>query len=384
MTSTLVRLSDGRELRYYDREPSVDRSAPDRRALEPTHTASELRLDRLVDEWVIVASHRQGRTNLPTEADCPLCPSTPGHSTEIPAADYEVVVFENRFPSLDPAASMAPGTSVASNAPAADGHSRGDAQRRPGRGHCEVVCFTSEHHTSFSRLSPEQAATVLAAWTDRSAALAAMEGTAEVFIFENRGPEIGATVSHPHGQIYAYPFVTPRAERRLRVAAAHHGRTGRCLRCDVMAFEEANGERVVSATPTWLAYVPEAARWPFEVHLVPRRHTSRLGDLDSAEQEELCRLYLDVLGRLDGLFGEEMPYIAGWHQAPMGSDPSVTHLSMEVFSIRRSPRKLKFLAGSESAEGAFINDIVPEHAAELLRMASPASRNSYEPRTEPR
>jgi UDPglucose--hexose-1-phosphate uridylyltransferase len=353
---TATRLSDGRELVYYDEWPGVDRSDPDRRELERTRTTSEIRYDVLVDQWVVIASHRQGRTHLPPTTECPLCPSRDGRLTEVPARDYDVVVFENRFPSLAQDAEPVLG--------------QGEDQpflRRPGTGRCEVVCFTSDHDTSFAQLPPRRVGTVLEAWTDRTRVLSALPGVEQVFVFENRGEEIGVTLSHPHGQVYAYPFVPPRTLRMIATAERHRATLGSCLFCDVVAAEQAMKVRVVTSSSRWLAFVPHAARWPFEVHLYLRRHVDDLTGLDEVERAEFPEVYLDVLGRLDGIFGTQMPYIAGWHQAPVTVGKGLAHLFLQVFSIRRAPDKLKYLAGSESAMGVFINDISPERAAEMLR-----------------
>jgi UDPglucose--hexose-1-phosphate uridylyltransferase len=353
---TVTKLADGRELIYYDERPGADRSATDPRDLPSTQTRSEIRYDALLDQWVIIASHRQGRTHLPPTDQCPLCPSGPGRATEIPSPDYDVVVFENRFPSLVPGVSER------------DGHGTLFV-RRPGTGRCEVVCFTADHDASFAQLSPERVETVLEAWTDRTHELATLPGVEQVFVFENRGEEIGVTLSHPHGQVYAYPFVPPRMMRVLRSARLHREQTGRCLFCVLLAAERAAGQRLVAETECWTAFVPHAARWPFEVHVYPRRHLPDLPALDQQERHELARLYLDVLRRFDGIFGTKMPYIAAWHQAPVRVDRDLAHLYLQVFSIRRAPGKLKYLAGSESAAGVWVNDIAPERAAELLREA---------------
>jgi UDPglucose--hexose-1-phosphate uridylyltransferase len=358
-TRTSIRLADGRELLYYDERPGLDRSAADTRDLPATQTRSEIRYDALLDQWVIIASHRQDRTHLPPTESCPLCPSRPGRATEIPSPDYDVVVFENRFPSL---------------VPGPPGPADGDALfvRRAGVGRCEVVCFTSDHDASFAQLPPERVETVLEAWTDRTRELATVAGVEQVFVFENRGEEIGVTLSHPHGQIYAYPFVPPRTLRMLRSARLHRERAGECLFCALLAAERAAGVRLVAETERWTAFVPHAARWPFEVHLSPRRHLPDLPALQDGEREELARLYPEVLRRFDGVFGAKMPYIAAWHQAPVRVDRDLAHLYLQVFSVRRAPGKLKYLAGSESAAGVWINDIAPERAAQLLRDAGRA------------
>lgn len=355
--TTATTLADGRRLVYYDDAPGTDRGAADRRVLAPVAVDTELRHDPLLDEWVVLASHRQGRTHLPPAEQCPLCPTREGRPTEIPAADYDVVVFENRFPSL-----RAGGGPLG---PTSDPALR----REPGGGSCEVVCFTSDHHGSFASLPPRRARTVVDAWADRTEALARRDDVAEVFCFENRGEEIGVTLHHPHGQIYGYPFVTPRTRRLLATAGAHRRRTGRGLLADVLAAERAAGLRVVLEGEHWTAFVPAAARWPFEVRLVPHRPVPDLPALGEVERAELARLLPDLLGRFDRVFDRPLPYVAAWHQAPVAEGRDLAHLHLEVFSIRRAPDKLKYLAGSESVRGVFINDVAPETAADLLRAA---------------
>ncbi|MGP3952740.1 galactose-1-phosphate uridylyltransferase [Streptomyces sp. 7N604] len=343
MKKTSTRLADGRELLYYDRRDDAVRDAADKRPLPTVSTAAEIRPDRLLGDSVIVASHRQDRTYHPPPDECPLCPSRDGRHTEIPADDYDVVVFENRFPSLT-----------------------GDA------GRCEVVCFTSDHDASFADLTEGQAALVLDAWTDRSAELAQHPGVEQVFCFENRGREIGVTLGHPHGQIYAYPFATPRTAVMLRSLAAHRERTGgRNLFDDVVDGELADGRRLVLAGDHWTAFVPYAAHWPYEVHLYPNRRVPDLPALDDAARTEFPQLYLELLRRFDRIFGEgepPTPYISAWHQAPLSAqDRGDFALHLELFTIRRTSGKLKFLAGSESGMSVFINDVPPEAAAERLR-----------------
>jgi UDPglucose--hexose-1-phosphate uridylyltransferase len=201
------------------------------------------------------------------------------------------------------------------------------------------------------------------AWADRTAELSSLPGVEQVFCFENRGAEIGITLSHPHGQIYAYPYVTPRTRQMLGVAARHQGGN---LFADVLAAER-RGPRVVASNEHWTAFVPAAARYPFEVHIYPHRQVPDIPALSPAERDTFGPLYIDVLRRLDGLFGVAMPYISAWHQAPVSYRRDLAYLHLQLFSIRRAPNKLKYLAGSESAMGAFINDVLPEEAARMLR-----------------
>ncbi|MGB3184667.1 MAG: galactose-1-phosphate uridylyltransferase [Ornithinimicrobium sp.] len=350
--------------------PGVDRSAfPDGRDLPPMSAAARMRRDPLTGEWIPLASHRMNRTHLPAKADCPLCPTLPGQAaTEIPAPDYEVVVFENRFPSLN-VRQAAPPSQV-------DGQAVWLEQASAGR--CEVVCFTSDHESSFSALSPAQARTVIEAWADRTRELMALPSVHSVFCFENRGEEIGVTLAHPHGQIYAYPYVPPRSVQHAARAAEHHEATGRDLLGDVLGAEQASGRRIVLTGRHWTAFVPAAARWPVEVHLVPHRHVLDLEGTNHAERAELADLYPRLLRALDGFFVDsrgqaiELPYIAGWFAAPQSAERltaprSCARLHLQVFSVMRAPGKLKYLAGSESAQGAWVSDTTPELIADRLQ-----------------
>ena len=235
------------------------------------------------------------------------------------------------------------------------------------------MCFTSDHDASFASLGARRARTVVEAWVDRTRELSALRGVAHVFCFENRGREIGVTLAHPHGQIYAYPFVPWRTRTLLERATAHRARTGRLLGADVLAAERASGARVVLSGTHWTAYVPHAARWPVEVHLAPHRDVPDLVALDAEERDELALVYVELLRRLDRYYvgpqGEpiRLPYIAGWHQAPVAEGRDVSRLHLQVMSVMRSPGKLKYLAGSESGVGAWINDVAPEAVAARLR-----------------
>ena len=361
MIRTSRRLADGREILYFDAEP-VSRDAVDTRDLPPVATRSQLRFDALLGEWVAIASHRQTRTFLPPADECPLDPSRPGRPTEIPESGYQVVVFENRFPSL--------ATGVDRDVPAeAPGNSL--AELRPGFGRCEVVCFTDEHDRIFADLGPDRARLVVDVWADRTEALGAIEGIEYVFPFENHGEEIGVTLSHPHGQIYGYPYLPARAQKILASARAHRARTGGDLFADVVAAER-SGPRVVTANEHWVAFVPAAARWPYELHLFPTRKVPDIPALTGEERDAFVSVYLDVLARFARRFDAPMPYIASWNQAPVhpGSDGRARDdwwLHLQLFSLLRAPGKMKYLAGSESGVGAFITDTNPEDVAEQLR-----------------
>ena len=363
------RMADGREIIYYDdSEPHLSgaavREAVDTRPLPPAEEVvrggSQVRLDPLTGEWVTMASHRNDRTFMPPADEDPLAPTAPGRfPTEIAEADYDVVVFENRFPSFSTRIGGGPGL--------VDGEELWPV--RPATGRTEVICFSPEHSGSFGSLPPHRARTVIEAWVDRTEELGRVPGVESVFVFENRGREIGVTLPHPHGQIYAFPFVPPRAARMLERARAHREATGRNLFRDVLDAERRAGSRVVVESEHWTAYVPAAARWPVEVHLAPHRDVPDLPALDAAERDDLATTYLDVLGRLDRYFpgDDPLPYIAGWQQAPVREGREEFRLHLQVFSVLRGPGKLKYLAGVESAMAAWINDTTPERVAARLR-----------------
>jgi UDPglucose--hexose-1-phosphate uridylyltransferase len=374
------KLADGRDIIYFDETPDSGRAAePDTRPLPPepgygappetgTAAAGGLRWDALRGEWVVIAAQRQDRTFLPPTDQCPLDPSRPGRPTEIPAPDYDVVVFENRFPSLRGAGHW-PAPVLPTDA--AGPLEYGGVAPRPGYGRCEVVCFTSDHNGSFAQLSPRRARTVVEAWADRTEALNAMAGITQVYCFENRGEEIGVTLHHPHGQIYGFPFVTPRTATMLAQAAQYTGRTGRNLFDDLVEGELAAGTRIVTRNEHWTAFVPAAARWPYEVWLFPAQRVPDIPALGDQARTAFCDIYLDVLRRMDALFDMPLPYIAAWHQAPVRAVPGAAEfgLHLQVLSVRRAPGKLKYLAGTESGMGVWIGDILPEEAALRLREA---------------
>lgn len=352
-------LADGRPIFYFDDAPNHRvRAAVDRRELPSVTHDSEMRFDVLSGEWITIASHRQSRTHLPSAAECPLCPTTPsGVPTEVPEPDYDVVVFENRFPSFG------------SHDRAMVHGNRFDTPDRAAQGRCEVMCFSSDHVASVAELPTDRMNTIVEAWISRTEALAADPSVEQIFCFENRGEEIGVTLAHPHGQIYAYPYVTPRTTTMLMQADRYRRRTGRSLLADVAAYERRDGSRLVLTGEHWSAYVPEAARWPVEIHLVPHRDVADLPSLTGPERSELAIVYRELLRRLDVFYPgtSRVPYIAAWHQAPLRRDRHLSRLHLQLLSTLRAPGKLKYLAGSESAMGAWISDTVPEAVAARLR-----------------
>ena len=281
---------------------------------------SDRRTDPLTGATVVVAGHRQGRPTLP-RAGCPFCPG----GLEAPDP-YRVRWFVNRWPPMP--------------------------EER-----CEIVLYTPEHDASFASLGVEGAAEVVGLWADRTAALGRRGDVAYVLVFENRGPEVGATIAHPHGQIYAFDHVPPAPAAELAQA------TGTCVLCP----GEPDGDRVVSRSGGWRAEVPWAAAWPFELLLSPSEH---LPDLPSAREgaRDLAAVLVDALSRLDQLFAASAPYMLWFHQRPTGGGAwPGAHLHAHVAPLWRAPGVVRHVAAGELGSGVFFNPVVPEEAAARLR-----------------
>lgn len=309
----------------------------------------ELRFDPLRGEWVAYATERNDRTFLPTDS-CPLCPSGPDGQSEVPLASFEVVVFENRFPAFGP-------------------DRVGDRPVRPPTTGCEVIVYTPEHQLTLAHLSLERVELLVDVWADRYLELGARPDVAYVYVFENKGEEVGVTLNHPHGQIYALPFVPPFAAAELTAARERLSATGRCLHCDEVE-RESSGSRVVFADGAMVAFVPNAARWPYEVHVYPRRHVGSIADLDEMERGQLAAALLRATRAYDAHFGFSTPYVMAIHQAPTdGSSWPEAHLHFEFYPPHRRPDRLKYLAGVELGAGTFVNDTRPEETAANLRRA---------------
>ena len=297
---------------------------------------SELRFNELRGEQVVYAIHRQDRTFLPQRESCPLCPTRPGGPpTEIPFPAFEIAVFENRFPAFE--------------AP---------------HGAAEVVVYTDDHDASFGSLPAQRAEDLMWIWRHRYLELGARPDVAYVFIFENRGVEVGVTLHHPHGQIYAFPFLPP--VPALEIAADE--RLGSCALCALMSDELRNGRRIVDQNDAVLSYVPYAARWPYEVHVALREHRPSLLECEPAELRLLAAALQRLARGYDALFARPFPYMMVVHQAPTDSTAR-GHLHVELYTPLRTASKLKYLAGSEQGAGTFISDTLPEESAAALREA---------------
>lgn len=341
-----LRHRDGRRLLVYgELRGSLEDEPPD----EDRGSASlHKRLDRLTGAWIAVSPARNTRPNASLAAapsGCPFCPGGP----EVPFS-YEAAVFENRFPSL-----------VAEPPAVPD-----DPRVSPSLGRCEVILYTERHVGSLASLEPPELARLLAIWRDRSAELWADPRHRFVMVFENRGEAVGATISHPHGQAYAFDHVPPLILGRAAILRRHREATGRCLSCDVVADDLGDPARAVLASEPFTVAVPFAARFPFEVHVRAKRHgAARLADLDDRELPGLSAALREVVLRYDALFDFELPYMMAILEAPPESPD--WHLSVELTPLHRTAQLTKIRASVETATGLFINDTLAETSAARLR-----------------
>ena len=345
---------DGRALLLYGRHPVDDPAfvpSPEGPGAPPN---AHLRWHPLRGEWVAYASHRQNRTFLPPPEYNPLAPTTdPASPTEVPAGNWDVAVFENLFPTLTLAAHDPPQLPVPT---------------KPGKGVCEVVIFTQDAKTSLGRLPLWHLELLIAVWADRYAEIGAHPEVQYVFPFENRGVEVGVTLHHPHGQLYAYPFVPPVPARELEQQSAYYAEHGRGLLEDFIAREVREGVRMLYDGPETAAFMPICARYSYEVWVAPKRAVQSFAGLTDPERRDFARALKTVLMKFDGLWGRPFPYILAFHQAPTdGADHPEAHLHAEFYPAFRMPNRLKYLAGSEIGAGVFTADTVPEQKVEELR-----------------
>ena len=345
---------DGRALILYGRNPLAGPyEAPSPNA-QPIQPQAHLRWHPLRGEWVAYATHRQNRTFLPPPEYNPLAPTVdPAKPTELPSGSYDVAVFENLFPTLVAGARDVPHEA---------------AETRPGVGVCEVVVFTQDPRATLGSLPLWHLDLVLEVWGDRYRELGAREEVQYVFPFENRGVEVGVTLHHPHGQIYAYPFVPPVAAVELREQQAYYAAHGRGLLADHLEREIRDGRRVLYASEEAIAVLPVCARYSYEVWVAPRRPAASLADVTARERTELARALKTVLMKFDALWQKPFPYIMVIHQAPTDGAPHPeAHVHVELYPAYRMPNRLKFLAGSEVGAGVFTADTLPEEKARELQ-----------------
>jgi UDPglucose--hexose-1-phosphate uridylyltransferase len=345
---------DGRELTLYGRKAlgaaNLEAPSPFR---EPLNGNPHLRWHPLRGEWITYAAYRQDRTFLPPPEYNPLAVTLdPAHPTELPAGDWDIAVFDNRFPSLSLDAHDPPQIIVPSAA---------------ARGKCEVIVFTQDARSSLGALPLDHLELVLEVWAERTEKLGNLPGIDYVLPFENRGAEVGVTLHHPHGQIYAYPVIPPVPAQMQQIAVAHYQAHQSGILQDLIS-KEVKGPRIIYRGEHALAFVPVCARYPYEVWVAPIAPVESFVHLGGAQRADLARALKTVLLKFDGLWKRPLPYLMAWYQAPTdGKHHPESHLHAEFYPPYRTPDKLKYLAGTELAAGFFAMDALPEEKARELQ-----------------
>ncbi|MBM7559647.1 galactose-1-phosphate uridylyltransferase [Marinitoga litoralis] len=310
----------------------------------------ERRFNPITGEWVMVSSSRQKRPNLPKDS-CPICPGV----LELPG-EYDLVSFENRFPALK------------KDAPEVENNS--DVLiRDKSQGICEVVVYTEKHNSELSHMPIHQIEKLINMWADRTKELSSYEFIKYVFIFENKGKEVGATLPHPHGQLYAFPFLPPRIQLKMESLEKWYSEKNSCAICDIVKEEKEQNERIVYETENIIALVPFYARYPYEVHVYPKRHVETIYELSNKEKKEFAEVLKVITNKYNGLFNMPFPYMMMFFQKPFNINKTTHffHFHVEFISPMRGPNLIKWVASVESGTWAFINPIEPEQAAKQLR-----------------
>ncbi len=314
---------------------------------------AELRYNPLTKDWVMIASHRQNRPQMPKDW-CPFCPG----SGKVPD-NYDVYEYDNDFPALS------------QNPPKPDELQTNFYKTAPSYGKCEVILYSPEHTKTLPELSENHVRKLVDLWVERFCEIKKDEKIKYVFIFENRGEVVGVTMPHPHGQIYGYPFIPKKLELECASAKEHMEKTGRCIFCDMLADEVNSGDRIIIENDDFYAFLPFYSEYPYGMYIMSKNHKSTIDKFTDREKDNLAKIVRETAGTLDSLFGYTFPYMMCMHNAPVnsGNMDDIFHFHIEFFPPMRSADKQKFNASSETGAWAHCNPTAPEEKAKELREA---------------
>lgn len=313
---------------------------------------AELRYDPLTNDWIMIASHRQNRPQMPKDW-CPFCPG----SGKVPD-DFDVLEYDNDFPAL------------MQNPPVPDDVAAGPYKTAPCHGKCEVILYSKEHTVTLPELPLPHVRKLVDLWCERHNIISADEKIKYVFIFENRGEVVGVTMPHPHGQIYGYPFIPKKLELECASMKKHKKETGKCLICDMLETELSEKKRIIFENEDFVVFIPFFSAYPYGLYIVSKAHKQYITEFTEREKDNLAAAIKNAAGTLDSLFDYTFPYMMCMHQAPVNSgDVSDFHFHIEFYPPMRSRDKQKFNASSETGAWAHCNPTCPEEKAEELRAA---------------
>lgn len=314
---------------------------------------AELRWHPLTKDWVMIASSRQNRPQMPKDW-CPFCPG----SGKVPD-EFEVYKYDNDFPALS------------QNPPTPDDVANDFFKTAECYGKCEVILYSSGHTVTIPELTDSHVTKLVNLWCERFEAMQADEKIKYCFIFENRGDVVGVTMPHPHGQIYGYPFVPKKIELETASAKEYYETMGKCIFCDMLDNEKADGRRIIFQNEHFTVFLPFFTEYPYGVYIISNRHVNYITELTQTEKEALAVTIKHTVGMLDSLFDYHFPYMMCMHNAPVNSGDFSKdfHFHIEFFPPMRSADKIKFNASSETGAWAHCNPTCPEETSKELRAA---------------
>lgn len=313
---------------------------------------AELRWNPFIKDWVMIASHRQNRPQMPKDW-CPFCPG----SGKVPD-QFDVFQYDNDFPALS------------TTPPTPDPVETSFFKTAPAYGKCEVMLYTSEHTKSLSQLSVSHVEKLVDLWIERFETLSKDDKLKYIFIFENRGEVVGVTMPHPHGQIYGYSYLPKKIELECEALAEYGEETRNCLLCDALAEEQKAGVRILHMNDSFVLFLPFYSEYPYGIQIASKRHFSTILDMNDQEKKDLAEIVLIATGSLDELFNQPFPYMMCFHNAPVNLNKEINwHFHIEFFPPMRSADKQKFNASSETGVWSHCNPTSPEEKAIELREA---------------
>ena len=314
---------------------------------------AELRWHPFVKDWVMIATHRQNRPQMPKDW-CPFCPG----SGKVPD-EFTVYKYDNDFPALS------------QNPPVPDDVETRIYKTKPAYGKCEVVLYSPEHTVTLPELPVPHIRELVDLWENRFVEISSDENIKYVFIFENRGAAVGVTMPHPHGQIYGYSVAPKKIELEMESCKEHFEENGRCLICEMLEDEVNDGRRIIIENEDFITYLPFFCEYPYGVYIAAKRHFQNLTQMTDREKDNLAKILKETSGMLDNLFDYTFPYMMCMYQNPVnGEDASdFYHFHIAFYPPMRSAEKIKFNASSETGAWAHCNPTAPEEKAEELRAA---------------
>ena len=296
------------------------------------------------EEWVTYSSGRKNRTSFPPKKYCPFCPGKNlSYPTEIPFSKFEVAVFQNRWGSFNLNSSKKTIIGV---------------QTKPSKGKCEVIVYSSNHTGSLGQMSQTRLQLLIHVWIDRYLKLLKLKDVKYVLPFENRGKECGVTLHHPHGQIYAYPFIPPVIQKEIKLFKKTNFL--------VNLINNLKKKYILFEDNFFISIIPPFARYAYEIWLIPKKRHAGPWSFNQNEVESFAYSLKKIVKCLDKFSGKKCPYIMGLHAAPKINDKKF-HFHVEFYPPLRHKNKPKILAGSESMAGVFIMDVLPEESVKELR-----------------